>query len=58
VDKSSGLTARAFVARVDEIINGFHADGTLKRLSLKWFGKDYASAAARFDIAALDQTVK
>jgi polar amino acid transport system substrate-binding protein len=58
VDKSSGLGARAFVARVDEIIKGFHADGTLKRLSLKWFGKDYASAAARFDIAALDQTVK
>jgi polar amino acid transport system substrate-binding protein len=58
VDKSSGLSARAFVARVDEIIKGFHADGTLKRLSLRWFGKDYASAAARFDLAALDQTVK
>jgi polar amino acid transport system substrate-binding protein len=57
VDKSSGLSARRFVDRVNEIIRGLHSDGTLKRLSMKWFGKDYASAAARFDIDAIDQTV-
>ncbi len=58
VDKSSGLSARVFVARVNEIIQGFHADGTLTRLSVKWFGQDYASAAAGFDIAGLGQVVK
>jgi polar amino acid transport system substrate-binding protein len=58
VDKSSGLSARAFVARVNEIIQGFHRDGTLKRLSVKWFGQDYASGAAEFDVNALDQVVK
>jgi polar amino acid transport system substrate-binding protein len=58
VDKSSGLSARAFVARVNEIIQGFHGDGTLKRLSVKWFGQDYASGAAEFEVNALDQVVK
>jgi polar amino acid transport system substrate-binding protein len=58
VDKSSGLNARAFVQRVNEIVQRFQADGTLKRLSMKWFGKDYASGAADFDIDAIGQTVK
>ena len=58
VDKSSGLSARAFVERVNAIVHGFHADGTLKRLSRKWFGQDYASAAAAFDAAALDQVIE
>ncbi len=58
VDKSSGLEVQAFVHRVNEIIQGFQADGTLKRLSMKWFGKDYAREAADFDIDAVGQTVK
>jgi polar amino acid transport system substrate-binding protein len=58
VDKSSGLSARRFVHRVDEIIGGFQADGTLKRLSTKWFGTDYASGAQEFDIGAIAQEVK
>jgi polar amino acid transport system substrate-binding protein len=58
VDKSSGLSVSAFVERVDEIVDGLHADGTLARLSRKWFGEDYAAAAAQFDRAALDQTVE
>jgi polar amino acid transport system substrate-binding protein len=58
VDKSSGLEVQAFVQRVNEIIQGFQADGTLKRLSMKWFGEDYASEAADFDIDAVGQTVK
>lgn len=58
VDKSSGLSARAFVTRVNEIIGGFHADGTLEELSVKWFGQDYASAAAGFDIAGLGQVIE
>jgi len=58
VDKSSGLSARRFVDRVNEIIRGFQADGTLKRLSIKWFGKDYASDAREFDIDAIVQEVR
>lgn len=58
VDKSSGLSARAFVERVNEIVQGFQVDGTLKRLSRKWFGQDYASEAARFDVAALGQVIE
>jgi polar amino acid transport system substrate-binding protein len=58
VDKSSGLETKAFVQRVNAIIQGFQADGTLKRLSMKWFGKDYASEAANYDIEAIGQTVK
>ena len=57
VDRSSGLAVGPFVARVNEIVAGLHADGTLSRLSEKYFGKDYASKAAEFDLAAIDQTV-
>jgi polar amino acid transport system substrate-binding protein len=58
VDKSSGLDVRSFVKRVNGIIEGFQTDGTLKRLSRKWFGEDYASGAGQFDVEALGQTVK
>jgi ABC-type amino acid transport substrate-binding protein len=57
VDKSSGLGVRRFVDRVNEIVRGFHSDGTLRRLSIKWFDEDYASAAAQFDVDAIGQTV-
>jgi polar amino acid transport system substrate-binding protein len=58
VDKASGLSAAAFVARVDEIVAGLHADGTLKRLSIEYFGKDYATKAGAFDLSTIGQTVK
>ena len=58
VDKSSGLSVKRFVDRVDEIIQGFQSDGTLKQLSEKWFGTDYASAAQDFDIDGLNQEVE
>jgi polar amino acid transport system substrate-binding protein len=57
VDKESGLAAGPFVARVDEIVTGLHADGTLKRLSIKYFGQDYATQAARFDLSTIEQKV-
>jgi polar amino acid transport system substrate-binding protein len=57
VDKSSNLAVDRFVARVNEIVDGLHADGTLNELSIKYFGKDYATQAAQFDLAAIDQTV-
>jgi polar amino acid transport system substrate-binding protein len=57
VDKKSGLDVGPFVRKVDEIVAGLHADGTLKRLSVKYFGKDYATQAARFDLSTIKQTV-
>jgi hypothetical protein len=38
---------------VNEIIAARHADGTLARLSVKYFGKDYAAEAAQFDLSAM-----
>jgi polar amino acid transport system substrate-binding protein len=58
VDKNSGLDVGPFVARVNEIIAARHADGTLKRLSIKYFGKDYAAQAAKFDLGAIEQNVQ
>jgi len=58
VDKNAGLDVGPFVARVNEIIAARHADGTLGRLSKKYFGKDYAAQAAKFDLKAIGQTVQ
>jgi polar amino acid transport system substrate-binding protein len=58
VDKNSGLDVGPFVERVTEIIAARHADGTLKRLSIKFFGKDYATQAARFDLGTVEQNVQ
>jgi polar amino acid transport system substrate-binding protein len=58
VDKNSGLDVGPFVQRINEIIAARHADGTLERLSIEFFGKDYATQAGKFDLAAIDQTVQ
>jgi polar amino acid transport system substrate-binding protein len=58
VDKSSGLSSAAFVAKVDEIVQGLQANGTLTAKSQKWFGRDYIKAAAGYDIASIGQEVK
>lgn len=57
VDKSSGLVATAFLDRVNEIVRGLHADGTLKAKSIEYFGVDYATAAAGFDLESIGQVV-
>jgi len=57
VDHASGLSSTAFVAAVDKAMADLHADGTMQALSMKFFGTDYAAAAAKFDMTALDQTV-
>ena len=57
VDKSSGLSAKRFVERVNEIIQEAQSDGSLQELSMKYFGADYATPAAAFDVSALEQTV-
>ncbi len=57
LDRGSGLSQTAFAARIDEILRELHVDGTLKALSERYFGVDYATAAGAFDLAALDQLV-
>jgi polar amino acid transport system substrate-binding protein len=57
VDKSSAYDQTAFVERVTEIIKARHADGTLKALSEEWFGVDYASEAAAFDLNSIGQVL-
>jgi polar amino acid transport system substrate-binding protein len=57
VDQSSGLDERAFVARVNEIILGLIADGSLPAASQEYFGTDYATAAGAFDIDSIGQEV-
>jgi hypothetical protein len=42
---------------VNEIVTRLHADGTLSRLSIKYFDKDYASKAAEFDLSTIGQIV-
>jgi polar amino acid transport system substrate-binding protein len=58
VDKSSGLDAGPFVDKVDAIVQAAQADGTLARLSRRFFGKDYVPVAASYDVAAIGQEVK
>ena len=57
VDKKSGLAVGPFVKRVNQIIAARHADGTMKRLSIKYFGKDFATQAAQFDLSKIGQHV-
>jgi polar amino acid transport system substrate-binding protein len=57
VDKKSGLDDAAFVAKVNEVIQGLHADGTLTALSEKFYGADYATKAGQFDLTTIGQRV-
>ncbi len=54
VDKSSGLGSGPFVEKVNDIVQAAQRDGSLTRLSRKFFGRDYIAAAAAYDIDALD----
>ena len=55
VDKSSGLAVKPFIDRVDAIVKGLVADGTMSSLSMKYFDKDYAAAARGFDMNSIGQ---
>jgi polar amino acid transport system substrate-binding protein len=57
VDKSSGLDVGPFVDRVNEIVAELHASSKLRDLSVKYFGKDYATRAGEFDFDSIGQTV-
>ena len=51
VDKAGNSTS--FVDKVTEIIQGMHHDGTLRNLSLQFYGEDLTTKAAEFDIAEI-----
>jgi polar amino acid transport system substrate-binding protein len=55
IDKSSTKDPVAFVKEITKIIQGMHADGTLKKLAEQFYGTDLAAAAVKFDIDALKQ---
>jgi polar amino acid transport system substrate-binding protein len=57
LDRSSGLALGPFFERVNAILAERQQDGTLAGLSKKYFGRDYAAAAADFDLTTLDQVV-
>jgi polar amino acid transport system substrate-binding protein len=40
IDKSTPLDDATLVAKISEIIDAMHADGTLSQLSQKWYGED------------------
>ncbi len=58
LDRSSTAQSKTFFDRVNGIVEQLHANGTLTRLSRRYFRTDYASPAARFDLSAIGQTVR
>jgi polar amino acid transport system substrate-binding protein len=46
IDASAELNTDSFVARVSEIIEGMHEDGSLSELSNQWFGLDLTTTAS------------
>ena len=57
LDKSSAYSQTAFAAKIDQVVSGLLADGSLKALSMKYFGKDYATASSDYDFASLNQQI-
>lgn len=55
VDKASTPDPVPFLKKVSEVIQGLNTDGTLLQLSTKYYGLDLTTAAATFDLAALNQ---
>jgi polar amino acid transport system substrate-binding protein len=52
IDRNSQLDPKSFIAKVSEIINGMHKDGSLTKLSMQYYGTDLTTAAASFDASA------
>lgn len=55
VDKSSVGNPIPLVQRISSIIQELHRDGTLLKLSQKYYGGDFTTPAAKFDLQALAQ---
>jgi polar amino acid transport system substrate-binding protein len=58
IDRDLKLAPAAFVDRIGAAIRDLHGKGTLKELSVKFFGTDYATPAAQFDLSKVGQTVQ
>jgi len=57
VDRDLGLAPAAFLDAINKAVRELHANGKLKALSIQFFGTDYATPAAAFDLDAVGQTV-
>ena len=57
LDRGMTLAPQAFLAAIDTAIKDLEASGELKAASTKFFGTDYVTAAAAFDMAKVNQTV-
>ena len=55
LDKNSNLDPIPLVRKITEIIQAMHRDGTLLKLSQKYYGGDFTSPAARFNFNTLNQ---
>ena len=55
IDKKSSSDSLPLARRVSEIIQEMHRDGKLKELSIHYYGADFTTPAASFDIHALGQ---
>ncbi len=53
VDRESGMDTTTLLKAVNDILGARFEDGTLAGLSERFFGRDYASAAATFDAEAI-----
>ncbi len=57
VDRGLTLAPGPFLDRVDAAIRDLHTQGKLKALSIQFFKTDYATPAAGFDLASINQQV-
>ena len=57
VDRHLTLAPAAFLDAVNGAIRDLHTSGKLKALSQQFFGADFATAAAKFDLSSVGQTV-
>jgi polar amino acid transport system substrate-binding protein len=57
VDRSLTLNPVAFLDRINAALRSLHASGKLKALSVQFFGVDYATTAAAFDLGSIGQKV-
>jgi polar amino acid transport system substrate-binding protein len=55
IDRSSTPDPVPFVKKVSEVIQALNTDGTLLQFSQKYYGLDLTTAAAAFDLPALNQ---
>jgi polar amino acid transport system substrate-binding protein len=55
VDKSASKDSVPLVKKVTEILQQMHADGTMLKLSQKYYGLDLTTAAGEFDVNMLNQ---